>query len=62
MLYGGCEWAIAREQAITPGEESFGVAVLGMLFLPLILATSALTIAAFLASAFLARRQRRKPN
>ena len=39
-LYGVLDRTAADEQALSPGEESLGVAVLGMLYLPPILLTA----------------------
>ena len=39
-LYMGLQRAAAAEQALSPGDDSFGVAVLGMIYGPLVLPTA----------------------
>ncbi|HWY67681.1 MAG TPA: hypothetical protein VNX88_03395 [Terriglobales bacterium] len=58
ILYVGLEISVAHEQALSPGEKSLGVAVLGMLLgIPMILtgATGAMMLAFCVLRAFYRR-------
>jgi hypothetical protein len=48
VLYVSLARAASAEQAVTPGEESFGVAALGMMYWPPIIVTAAIGICTLL--------------
>jgi hypothetical protein len=62
-LYIALDRAVAAEQALSPGEDSFGVAVLGMIYGPAILAMAVGgLLSLFLGFLALTVRRLRNPN
>lgn len=63
VLYIVLDRFVAAEQAVAPGEDSFGVAVLGMMYGPPIIVTAAVGLLCLLLGlSFLVRHRCRNPD